>query len=149
MFLIYDLDGTVIDSSHRHLSKPDGSIDLAHWFENCTPEKVAQDTLLPLAVKMQRDIASGKRVLICTARTMQRHDFDYLETHGLATTTLCRAEGCMLGDADHKERQLDEYFQSIGYDGLDSVNAVMYEDNMSVIERLSKRGVACVYVGEK
>jgi FMN phosphatase YigB (HAD superfamily) len=46
---IFDLDHTVIDSSHRQLTKADGSLDLAHWIENNTPEKIAADTELPLA----------------------------------------------------------------------------------------------------
>jgi len=30
---IFDLDGTVIDSSHRQATKPDGTLNLEHWFE--------------------------------------------------------------------------------------------------------------------
>ena len=31
---IYDLDGTIIDSSHRIQLKEDGSLDLEHWKAN-------------------------------------------------------------------------------------------------------------------
>ena len=44
---IFDLDGTVIDSSHRQATKPDGTLNLEHWFENATPDKIAQDRILP------------------------------------------------------------------------------------------------------
>ena len=66
---IFDLDGTVIDSSHRKATLPDGSLDLDHWIENCTPEKIAGDSLLPLAGYM-RQVYPHHEVLICTARVM-------------------------------------------------------------------------------
>ena len=48
---IFDLDGCVIDSLHRYKTLNDENIriDLEHWIENYTPEKISQDTLLPLA----------------------------------------------------------------------------------------------------
>ena len=53
---IYDLDNTIIDSEHRQLSNDDGSINLEHWFENCTEEKINKDTLLPLYNKLVKAI---------------------------------------------------------------------------------------------
>ena len=50
---IFDLDMTVIDSSHRKVSLPDGSIDLVHWKENCTFEKIFKDEVMPLATFMR------------------------------------------------------------------------------------------------
>ena len=41
MIYIFDLDGTVIDSSHRQLALPNGDIDLTHWRENSTKEKIS------------------------------------------------------------------------------------------------------------
>ena len=49
MLFIFDLDGTTIDSSHRQNTLPDGSLNLDAWVRNNTPEKIAADTLLPLA----------------------------------------------------------------------------------------------------
>ena len=51
MRYIFDLDHTVIDSSHRQLTKADGSLDLAHWITNNTREKIMADSLLPLATQ--------------------------------------------------------------------------------------------------
>ena len=58
MIYIFDLDGTVIDSSHRQLALPNGDIDLTHWKENSTKEKIFKDELLPLARYMKRAIAN-------------------------------------------------------------------------------------------
>ena len=34
--VIYDLDGTIIDSSHRIRLHENGSLDLEHWKQNST-----------------------------------------------------------------------------------------------------------------
>ena len=76
---IYDMDGTLVSSLHRFRTGENGKIDLAHWVENCTPEKIAQDSLLPLAKKYQAEIADPTvYVVIATARYMQQADFDYV-----------------------------------------------------------------------
>ena len=51
---IFDLDHTVIDSSHRQITKADGSLDLDNWIANCTREKIMADTFLPLASTLAR-----------------------------------------------------------------------------------------------
>ncbi len=143
-YFVFDLDGTVIDSSHRQASLPNGDFDLAHWRENCTPEKIAGDSLLPRAVTMQRKFMSGDYVIICTARQMTQADFDFLDDNRLfSDAILFRPDGVTDSDADLKERMLDEFFEGFGEIGLDNVRVVMYEDNISVIERLRKRGVLC------
>ena len=45
---IYDLDGTIIDSSHRAKYSDDGILDLEHSKENSTKENIFRDELLPL-----------------------------------------------------------------------------------------------------
>ena len=80
---IYDLDGTLIDSTHRYRIDPKtGKIDLAHWIENDVPEKIALDKLLPLAEQYKKQIADPSiYVCIATARVMKKADFDFLKTH--------------------------------------------------------------------
>ena len=76
---IYDMDGTIVSSEHRYRLGKDGKIDLQHWIENCTPEMIEKDTLLPLAEKYKRDIADPTvYVVIATARYMQEADFNYV-----------------------------------------------------------------------
>ena len=74
--VIFDLDGTTIDSSHRQATKSDGTLDLAHWFDNATPEKIFADKLLPLAQQMHKRCKAGDYVIVCTARAMQFADFE-------------------------------------------------------------------------
>ena len=64
MLYIFDLDHTVIDSSHRQLTREDGSLDLDNWIENCTHEKIMQDSLFPwLAVSksLSKTLASKRQ----------------------------------------------------------------------------------------
>lgn len=76
---IYDMDGTLVDSSHRFRINEHGKIDLQYWIDNCTPEKIAQDTLLPLAEQYKAQLADPEiYVVIATARFMQDADFAYI-----------------------------------------------------------------------
>lgn len=146
-FFVFDLDGTVIDSSHRHAALPNGDFDLAHWRENCTPEKIAQDKLLPLAHTMRRLYYSGHYIIICTARQMTQADFDYLDDNKLfSDAILFRPDGVDDADADLKEQMLDDFFEGLGL-CIDEERIVMFEDNLSVIERLRSRGILCSVEG--
>ena len=47
---VFDMDGTIVSSEHRYRLDPaTGKIDLAHWIENCKPEMIEKDHLLPHA----------------------------------------------------------------------------------------------------
>ena len=76
MRFIFDLDGTVIDSSHRQARRSttgDGWIPLA---TSC-----ATDCFV--AGKMQTAILDGFDVWICTSRVMGKGDFAFLRMQGL------------------------------------------------------------------
>ena len=78
MIYIFDLDHTVIDSSHRQLTRADGSLDLDHWIENCTRQKIFADELLPLARLMRSAYSVGHTVIVCTARVLSAHDYAWV-----------------------------------------------------------------------
>ena len=142
---IFDLDHTVIDSSHRQITLADGSLDLNNWIENCTKEKIMADKLLPLA-NHWRALALGSRneIVVCTARVMGKHDHAFLATHGLdADAVLSRAMGDRSGDADLKERLLRQYASDTGRSWARfSRNACIYDDNQNVLSRLASIGIA-------
>ena len=91
MIYIFDLDHTVIDSSHRQLTRADGSLDLDHWIENCTREKIYQDKLLPLARLMRSAYSQGHQVIVCTARVLSVWDHAFWLITTYALTLFCRA----------------------------------------------------------
>ena len=143
---IFDLDHTVIDSSHRQITLADGSLDLNNWIENCTKEKIMADKLLPLA-NHWRALALGSRneIVVCTARVMGKHDHAFLATHGLdADAVLSRTMGDRSGDADLKERLLRQYASDTGRSWARfSRSACIYDDNQNVLSRLASIGIAC------
>lgn len=144
MHFIFDLDHTVIDSSHRQLTDINGSLDLNHWRENCTREKIMRDSLLPLASIMRQAIELDLHVIICTARVLSEHDIEFLREHGLFTgDILSRAEGDCSGDDTLKVRLLQDYAQSLGMSWAGFTrHAYMWDDNVKVLSTLKTHGVA-------
>lgn len=143
-FIIFDLDGTCIDSSHRQATLPDGSLDLDHWFEHNTPEKIANDSLLPLANLFRQHCSSNNFVIVCTARQMIEADFEFLTNNGLfADAIIHRPHGNSEPDAELKLRQLQEFFHEVWDLDLPDAKAVMFDDNKKVIDTMLANGVMC------
>ena len=90
---VFDLDGVLLDASHRIKLHADGSLDLDHYRANTTAEQVAQDKLLPLieCVKMLND--SGRRYHIATARVLCNHTVDKLTASGIMPTVAIGRNG--------------------------------------------------------
>jgi hypothetical protein len=141
-YVIFDLDGTVICSKHRYRDLPNGSIDLQYWFDMATPENVAKDSLLPLAGSMQR-LFDRHTIIICTARTMQAHDWQYLAENNLKFHhALYRRDGDMRHDADMKTALLTEFFAERNTTA-ENENVVMFDDNLHVIDAMRKMSIHC------
>lgn len=74
---VYDVDGTLVDSSHRYRNLPCGRIDLEHW--NANLHRTMQDKLLPLAKQYKQDIADPETyVIICTMRPPRPLDLQFI-----------------------------------------------------------------------
>ena len=65
---VYDMDGCIVDSSHRYKTLECGTkIDLPYWIAN--EHRTLEDTLLPLAKQYQDDIVNPEIfTIIATAR---------------------------------------------------------------------------------
>lgn len=141
MIYIFDLDHTVIDSSHRQLTRADGSLDLDHWIENNTADKIMQDKLLPLAELMRSAYRMGHTVIVCTARVLSIPDYVFLEKHNLrAHAILSRPTGCTDADADLKRELLFSHFRDQPLARW-ARNAVFYDDNLGVLEMAKSLGI--------
>ena len=81
MRFIFDLDGTVIDSSHRQ------GDTLDDWRRMNTSDNIAKDSTLPLFDQMRDAINDGQDVIICTSRVMGDDDFQWLADHGISGET--------------------------------------------------------------
>lgn len=149
-YVIFDLDGTVIDTSHRYRDLPCGKIDLDFWFANSTPEMIAQDRLLPLANSMRTMVAAGHTVIVCTARDFsplngvdlgavytQFLADNGLQHHAILHRLMAGPDHASMGDGDLKIRLLTDYAESEGFSSIKEMGAIMFDDNLHVIAALS------------
>lgn len=141
-YVIFDLDGTVICSKHRANILPDGSLDLERWLENNTHEKIMDDSLLPLARIMRSMKIAGHTIVVCTARSPHPTNKLFLRHYGLEYDVyLSRGEGDMRSDAQLKVDILTEYFIGEGFNSIREAKAIMFDDNLKVIDALIKQGI--------
>jgi len=139
---IFDLDGTIIDSSHRQMVKPDGTLDLDKWFEMATPEMIFQDQVLPLAQQIRKRQKMGDFVMVCTARNMTDADFEFLMNEGICPDKIVsRPKGNMEPDGVLKAKQLRSLFNLKQFR---KASKVMFDDAASVRSSLRKIGIAVI-----
>lgn len=108
----YDLDGVLVDTSHRYRNKPDGTIDLDFWNENRTPQKIGQDKLLPLASQYVKDCLNPETyTILCTSRMFHVLDVQFIiGCLGAPDKLIMRPVGNMEADGILKRRQLQRIF---------------------------------------
>lgn len=90
---IFDLDGTVVDSSHRYKADETGTVDIKHWRANSTASLIARDKELPLADFWRYAVKQGKPVIVCTARVMKSADYEWLAKHRLVADLILSRNG--------------------------------------------------------
>lgn len=110
--ITFDLDGVLVDSSHRYRNLPNGSIDLDYWRENCVPDMIARDTLLPHADDYRAAVADPLvYTVICTAREACPITVDYIADNlGMPDKLIMRPRGNMRPDGELKRAQLAPLF---------------------------------------
>ena len=110
MLFIFDLDGTTIDSSHRQNTLPDGSLNLDAWVRNNTPEKIAADSLLPMAESWKTINRQNHQIVIMTARVVGAADFKFLDDNRLGYDYIySRPFGDTTPDDILKKKMLDTF----------------------------------------
>ena len=144
--VIFDLDGTVIDSSHRYRKLECGGIDLPYWIENNTRENCMLDTLLPAVRTMRKDHKAGCTILVCTARVLSEWDYEFFMSNDIPYhVMLDRPEGFGLNDADLKEFQLRLYAHSKGISWAKFCQTSMFfEDAEIVLKRMDEIGIPTI-----
>jgi len=158
MIMIFDLDGTVVDTSHRYRDLPCGKIDLDYWFDNSTPEKIALDKLLPLANVWRRYHAEGHTIVVCTARSWERHERmtcepgpiyekfladNDLPYHALLHRCLVGSDHARYSDGDLKTKLLNDWATRERLPADWRRNALMWDDNVTVIQQMLSDRLFC------
>ena len=140
MRYIFDLDGTVIDSSHRL------GDSLDDWRRMNTPANVAKDQPLPLLDQMRDAIDDDLDVIICTSRVMSGRDFRWLDDHGIrGVTILCRDVSDDRLCGFFKLALLKDYADSIGYTWARFCRtSIMFDDSIDVQNTLRSVGLRVI-----
>ena len=142
---IYDMDGTIVDSSHRYRTITDTNgerIDLDYWREN--EYRAMGDSLLPMSKQYKKDIADPDTyVIIATARVMNAPDWQFVkEVLGEPDYFISRPKDSNISGKTLKINGLAKFFNLVNFKGADFV---FYEDNISylkaVCDRFNIRGV--------
>ena len=130
---VFDIDNTIVDSTHRTPNNPDGTLNLAGYFKNRTRESIFKDTLLPLAETVKDRKSAGEWVVLCTARHVDCDDLDFLKAKGIVYDEILSRSNCKkkyinLPDPQYKSKQLNKY-KDIEYE--------FYDDAKPIIELFS------------
>ena len=142
---IYDMDGTIVDSSHRYRTIIDENgerIDLNYWREN--EFRAMDDSLLPMFEQYCADLADDNcYVIIATARVMNEPDWQFVrEVLGEPDYFISRKNGDSQSGKTLKINGLAKFFNLVTFKDADFV---FYEDNISylkaVCDRFNIRGV--------
>ncbi len=142
---IYDMDGTIVDSSHRYRTIIDENgerIDLDFWREN--EYRAMDDKLLPMADQYKNDLADPNcYVIIATARIMHEPDWQFVkEILGEPDYFISRKDGDSQSGKTLKINGLARFFNLLNFKDAEFV---FYEDNISylkaVCDRFNIRGV--------
>ena len=142
---IYDMDGTIVDSSHRYRTITDEKgtrIDLDFWREN--EYRAMDDSLLPMFDQYQKDMADPETyVIIATARVMNEPDWQFVnEILGMPDYFISRPKDSTISGKDLKINGLAKFFNLVNFKNAEYV---FYEDNVSylkaVCDRFNIRGV--------
>lgn len=147
---IYDMDGTIVDSSQRYRTIVDENgerIDLHHWREN--EYRAMDDGLLPLAEQYKTDLADPTcYVIIATARVMHKPDWQFVkEILGEPDYFISRKDGDSQSGKTLKIKGLARFFNLINFRDADFV---FYEDNISYLKAVCDRfNIRGVYIPSK
>ena len=139
--VIFDLDQTVIDSSHRNPSNADGTINLEKYFKLKTRTNIFKDKLLPLAKIFKQVKRDGNYVVIATARNMDHDDIDFLKANGLIANKILSRRWIVendVPDAQLKARKLQQLFNLKQFQ---NANKIMFEDSQPVITKMRQMGI--------
>lgn len=144
---IYDMDGTIVDSSHRYRTITDENgtrIDLDHWREN--EYRAMDDGLLPMFEQYRRDLKDENcYVIIATARVMNEPDWQFVkEILGEPDYFISRPKDSDISGKTLKINGLAKFFNLVTFKDADFV---FYEDNISYLKAVCDRfGIRGVYV---
>lgn len=95
---VFDLDGVLLDATHRQNCNPDGTLNLELYRKNSTPELIAKDKDLALLEAVKILNAAKVRYHVLTARVPCKSTLKRLETAGIRPKSIMGRNG----ETDHR-----------------------------------------------
>ena len=147
---IYDMDGTIVDSTHRYRTIIDENgerIDLDFWRQN--EYKAFDDSLLPLAEQYKADLNNENcYVIIATARILRDADNEFIkQILGEPDYIISRSENSNISGGKLKINGLAKFFNLITFKDAEFT---FYEDNVQYLKAVCDRfNIRGVYVPSK
>jgi len=147
LVIAWDLDGTLIDSSHR-VKFNNGVFDMDHWLKYHNDiDTVGKDSLLPL-VDLYREFSKSGFTQICvTAREMTEADFIFLEKNNLFFDMILHRGDSHELDSELKSRKLDNFLSAKGRIPFMAFDDK--EENLEVFDKYGFRTFQAIYMNEK
>ena len=142
--VIFDLDETIVDSSHRTPNHPDGTLNLPLYLSMKTRESTFKDTLLPLADFWKSLDLNETYVIVCTARSWADFDQEFLDAHGLRAHKIVARfteKEMTMRDPELKRRGLSRLFNLKQFKNLPKY---MFDDAKPVITEMRSMGIVCM-----
>ena len=139
---VFDLDGTVIDSSHRALTNEKGGINIENWRTH-TREQILNDKELRsfrLCEILQAN--PNIRTWICTSRNLSRADRDLLDNLGIrgADLILSRDRNDNREDVPFK---LAKIKKRINLPSIRGREKIFFDDRADIRKAMSELGFTC------
>lgn len=147
---IYDMDGTIVDSTHRYRTIIDTNgerIDLDYWREN--EYRAMGDSLLPLAEQYKNDIRDENcYVIIATARVLHTPDNEFIASVlGEPDYIISRNDGSNISGGLLKINGLAKFFN---LNNFKDAEFTFYEDNVNYLKAVCDRfNIRGVYIPSK
>ena len=139
--IIFDLDQTVIDSSHRNPNNSDGTINLEKYFKLRNRKNIFRDKLLPLAKIFKQLKNNDNYIIVATARNIDHNDVDFLKANGLNADMILSRKWIVendVPDAELKARKLNSLFNLKQFK---NVPKFMFDDAPKVISKMRELGI--------
>jgi hydroxymethylpyrimidine pyrophosphatase-like HAD family hydrolase len=133
---IYDMDGTIVDSTHRYRTISENGIekiDLEYWRAN--EYRAMDDSLLPLADQYKADLADPEcYVIIATARVLNEPDIKFInEILGKPDYIISRKPDSSISGGVLKVNGLRKFFNLKNFK---NAAFVFYEDNAAYLKKV-------------
>ena len=138
---VFDLDCTLIDSSHRinASGNVEDGVDIDFWIDNCSLENIMKDKLLPLVEVFHEFKKTGFTNIAVTAREMTNGDYEYLKKHDLHFDMILHRGDSKELDHILKEKKLDELFKD-----TDLAPFLAFDDKEENLEIFRKFGFTTI-----